>query len=124
MGKTGYVDKAKDMFEKNLQPDQAMYNSMIHCYGLNGKATEAIQLYHHMPKDFIDEITNVCTLNACSHSGLIDEARSIFQSIENKTENIYGAMIDCFSRGSFFEEAQKLIDQYEYSHPPAVSMYS
>ncbi|CAF5095181.1 unnamed protein product, partial [Rotaria sp. Silwood1] len=46
------------------------------------------------------------------------------QSIENKTENIYGAMIDCFSRGSFFEEAQKLIDQYEYSHPPAVSMYS
>ncbi|CAF1033250.1 unnamed protein product [Rotaria sp. Silwood1] len=123
-GKTGYVDKAKDMFEKNLQPDQAMYNSMIHCYGLNGKATEAIQLYHHMPKDFIDEITNVCTLNACSHSGLIDEARSIFQSIENKTENIYGAMIDCFSRGSFFEEAQKLIDQYEYSHPPAVSMYS
>ncbi|CAF3517094.1 unnamed protein product [Rotaria socialis] len=122
-GKIGYMDKAKEIFEKNLQPDQAMHNSMIHGYGLNGKSVEAIQHYHRLPKDFIDEITNISVLNACSHSGLIDEACSIFQSIRNKTETIYSAMIDCFSRGSFFEEAQKLIDEYEHSHPPSVSMY-
>ncbi|CAF4130691.1 unnamed protein product [Rotaria magnacalcarata] len=122
-GKIGYMDKAKEIFEKNLQPDQTMHNSMIHGYGLNGKSVEAIQHYHRLPKDFIDEITNISVLNARSHSGLIDEACSIFQSIRNKTETIYSAMIDCFSRGSFFEEAQKLIDECEHSHPPSVSMY-
>jgi pentatricopeptide repeat protein len=54
---------------------------------------QAIELYRKMPSELIDEVTYICVLNACSHSGLIDEARSIFRNIEIKTEKIYGTMV-------------------------------
>lgn len=55
--------------------------------------TEAVELYRQMPQDLVDEVTNVCILNACSHAGLVDKARSIFGNIPNKTESIVGAMV-------------------------------
>lgn len=71
---------------------------LVNCYGWNGMGTEALQLYRQLPPELINEVTNVCVLSACSHAGLVDEARSIFHNIENKTSRIYGAMvceIDC-----------------------------
>ena len=46
---------------------------------------EAIETYRQMPVELIDEVVHICLLNACSHSGLIDDARTIFDNIENKT---------------------------------------
>jgi pentatricopeptide repeat protein len=60
---------------------------------------QAIELYRQMPLELINEVTYICVLNACSHSGLIDEARSIFRNIQTQTEKIYGTMVyekDCF----------------------------
>ncbi len=60
---------------------------------------QAIELYHQIPSELINEMTYICILNACSHSGLIDEARSIFRNIQTKTEKIYSTMVyekDCF----------------------------
>ncbi|CAF4467336.1 unnamed protein product, partial [Rotaria magnacalcarata] len=65
----------------------------------------------------------VCALNACSHSGLVSEARLIFKNIEMKTMRIYSTMIDCLSRASAFEQAQELIDEYERNHSPDSTMY-
>ena len=50
---------------------------------------EAIELFHHMPKEFINDITYVCVLNACSHAGLGNAARSIFNNIPQKTEFLF-----------------------------------
>ncbi|CAF4968936.1 unnamed protein product, partial [Rotaria socialis] len=76
-----------------------------------------------MPKEFIDESAYVCVLNACSHSGLVAIARSIFNNISIKTDIIYTTMIDCLSRAAVFDEAQQLIDQFERDHMPVWSMY-
>ena len=54
---------------------------------------EAIETYRQMPVEFIDEVVHICLLNACSHSGLIDDARTIFDNIENKTGKIYTTMV-------------------------------
>ena len=54
---------------------------------------QAIELYRRMPQKFLNEVTNICVLNGCSHSGLVDEARSIFKHIQNKTEKIYTTMV-------------------------------
>ena len=56
-------------------------------------AADAAELYHRMPKKLIDEKTHVCILNAYSHSGFVNEARAIFQSIPMKNEWIYTAMV-------------------------------
>ena len=54
---------------------------------------EAIETYRQMPVELIDEVVHICLLNACSHSGLIDDARTIFDNIENKTGKIYTTMV-------------------------------
>jgi len=68
---------------------------LVNSYGLNGMGVQAIELFHQMPSELIREETyNVCVLNACSHSGLVNEARSIFSNINNKTEYIYVTMVN------------------------------
>ncbi|CAF1625194.1 unnamed protein product [Rotaria magnacalcarata] len=123
-GKFGSVEAAKQVFEKISEQDHIGWTVMINSYGLNGMGDEAVKIFHQMPKESIDHLTYICVLNACSHSGLVDVARSIFNDIQTKTEIIYTTMIDCLSRAAAFEEAQKLIEQFERDHAPAVSIYS
>ena len=55
--------------------------------------TQAVELYSRIPPEFIKEITHVYILNACSHAGLVDEARVIFNNIKEKSEKIYTTMV-------------------------------
>ncbi|CAF4212886.1 unnamed protein product [Rotaria magnacalcarata] len=122
-GKSGCVNRAKEIFEKMPQPNQIGYAAMINSYGLNGMGLQSIELYYQMPKELINEATYICVLNACSHSGLVNEALSIFKTIEIETQRIYTTIIDCLSRALFFEEAQKLMEEFERLHIPALPMY-
>ena len=73
-------------------------NLLVNCYGWNGTDTEALKLYHQLPQELTNEVTNACVLSACLYGGLVDEVRSIFRNIQNKTSRIIGAMvceIDC-----------------------------
>lgn len=54
---------------------------------------QSVELFHKMPKELVNEATYICVLNACSHSGLINEARSIFKTIEEKTDRIYTTIV-------------------------------
>lgn len=69
------------------------FDFLVNCYGWSGMGAEAIKFYHQLSPDLISESVNVCVLNACSHANLVDEAHSIFHSIQNKTSRIYGAMV-------------------------------
>ncbi|CAF2122201.1 unnamed protein product [Rotaria magnacalcarata] len=86
--------------------------------------SEAVDLYRKMPNYLQDEVSSVCVLNACYHSGLLNEAHSIFNEVSHETKNIITAMIDCFSRLFLFDEAQKLLEDYEKSNLPYSAMYS
>jgi pentatricopeptide repeat protein len=66
---------------------------LVNAYGLNGMGIEAIELFRQMPSELINEATYVCVLNGCSHSGLVGEARAIFNNIQIKTESIYTTMV-------------------------------
>jgi len=65
----------------------------VNAYGLNGMGIQAVELYNQIPEEFLDEVTYICILNACSHSGLVDQARSIFENIQIKTEIIFTTMV-------------------------------
>lgn len=66
---------------------------LVNAFGLNGQGSQAVDLYTRMPEQMRNEITHVCVLNACSHSGLLKEARSIFEKVFPKTTNITTAMV-------------------------------
>ncbi|CAF4346675.1 unnamed protein product, partial [Rotaria magnacalcarata] len=122
-GKCGSVEKAQIAFKSIDDRDTVTYNTMINAFGLNGMGSEAIHVYKQMPNDLRDEVSHICVLNACSHSGLLHEARNIFDEITFKTEKIITTMIDCLSRLFLFDEAQKLIDNYEKTNKPYLIMY-
>ncbi|CAF4666250.1 unnamed protein product, partial [Rotaria sp. Silwood1] len=112
-GKCGSIEKAQNVFESVVDHDTMTYTAMINAFGLNGMGFEAIQLYRKMPNNLHNEISHICVLNACSHSGLVQEAWSLFNDIPLKTEKIYTTMVDCLSRLFLFDEAQNLINEYE-----------
>ena len=54
---------------------------------------DAIDVYRQMPANIRDEVSHICVMNACSHAGLVDEARTIFNTVGRKTEKIIGTMV-------------------------------
>ncbi|CAF3824244.1 unnamed protein product [Rotaria sp. Silwood1] len=123
-GKCGSIEKAQNVFESVVDHDTMTYTAMINAFGLNGMGFEAIQLYRKMPNNLHNEISHICVLNACSHSGLVQEAWSLFNDIPLKTEKIYTTMVDCLSRLFLFDEAQNLINEYEKTNKPSLVMYT
>ncbi|CAF1067251.1 unnamed protein product [Rotaria sordida] len=121
--KCGSIEKAQNIYKSVYNRNKVTYTAMINGFGLNGMGYEAIELYKQMPNHLRNEITHICVLNACSHSGLLHQAQNIFNEIPFKTEKIYTTMIDCLSRLFIFDEAQKLIDEYEKTNSPNLVMY-
>ncbi|CAF4502995.1 unnamed protein product, partial [Rotaria magnacalcarata] len=117
-GKAGSVKDVQKIFESIDKPDVITYTAMINSFGLNRMGSEAVDLYRKMPNNLHDEVSSVCVLNACSHSGLLNEAHSIFNEVSHKTKKMITAMSPFL-----FDEAQKLLEDYEKSNPPYSAMY-
>ncbi|CAF4324222.1 unnamed protein product, partial [Rotaria magnacalcarata] len=62
---------------KVVDRDTITYNAMINAFALNGMGTQAVELYREMPNNLRDHVSQICVLNACSHAGLLHEARTI-----------------------------------------------
>ncbi|CAF1617004.1 unnamed protein product [Rotaria magnacalcarata] len=120
----------EEMKEKDIIPDEIEWNilvgacSKINAFALNGMGSQAVELYREMPNNLRNHVSQICVLNACSHAGLLHEARTIFNEISLKTESIITTMVDCLSRLFMFDEAQKLIEDYEKTNTPSIVMYS
>ncbi|CAF3417270.1 unnamed protein product [Rotaria socialis] len=96
----------------------------VNAFCLNRMGSEATQLYRKILNNLRNEISHICVLNACSHSGLLQEAWSIFNDIPFKTERIFTMMVDCLSRLFLFDETQNLISEYEKTNKTRVIMYT
>jgi hypothetical protein len=70
---------------------------LVNTYGRNGMGLEAVELYRRMPPDLRNSVSDVCVLTACSHSGLVEQAQSIFDQISNKSEHIVTTMVSATS---------------------------
>jgi pentatricopeptide repeat protein len=56
---------------------------------------EAVQLFNQLSNEVLDDWIYVCVLNACSHSGLVHQAKEIFEKIpiKERTNQIYTTMV-------------------------------
>ncbi|CAF4457858.1 unnamed protein product [Rotaria magnacalcarata] len=123
-GKSGDINQAKQIFQSISQPGLVTYTSMMNAYARNGMGYEAIDLYNKIHENIRDRVSHICVLNACSHSGLIDQAQMIFNKIDKTSVEIVTAMIDCLSRMGMFDQAENLVEDYEKSNLPNLIMYS
>ncbi|XP_015580630.2 putative pentatricopeptide repeat-containing protein At3g23330 [Ricinus communis] len=118
--KCGNVKVARWIFDKMKQHDMVSWTAMIMGYALHGHARDAISLFEQMEMRGVrpNYVAFVAVLTACSHAGLIDEARQYFNSM---TQNYgispglehYAAMSDLLGRAGKLDEAYKLISSMD-----------
>lgn len=113
----GNIVKARSIFdEMNTEKDFVSWNAIIGGYAQHGLATEAITLFEEMKRMKVEptHITFISILNACDHSGLVDEGRIIFDSmiqdfsIKPKVEH-YAALVDMMGRHGLLRQSLDFI---------------
>ncbi|KAF7079978.1 hypothetical protein CFC21_084134 [Triticum aestivum] len=116
--KCGNLGSAVRVFESATEKDIVLWSSMISGYGVHGLGQQAVALYQRMVASSVkpNSLTFVSVLSACSHSGLVQEGKSIFKSMTR----VYGimpnaehrsAMVDLLGRAGELQEAAKLLHE-------------
>lgn len=123
-GDIHYSFKAFDCVNKK---DLVLYTSMLKAYGMHGQGTNAVKLFRKMEKENIipDHITFLAILSACSHSALVDEGKSFFNSMQFQYElepwpEHYACLVDLLGRANRLEEAFDLIKSMKTEASAAV----
>ncbi|XP_068664408.1 pentatricopeptide repeat-containing protein At5g48910-like [Aristolochia californica] len=114
--KCGYIEGAIDAFNGTKEKSVDTWNSMITGYASNGQSLKALELSTEMESSGIrpNAITFSCILNACSHSGLVDEGVKYFHKmcevygIEPDITH-YGCMVDLFARAGLLKKAKEVM---------------
>ncbi|CAN6233649.1 unnamed protein product [Urochloa humidicola] len=116
--KCGCVDAARAVFDA-MENDRTVvsWSVMICGHAMHGEGEKALKLFTAMRRRGVSPngVTFVGLLHACSHMGLVDEARAFFESME-KDHDIapeiehYGCMVDLLSRAGRLQEALEFIN--------------
>ncbi|KAK8933732.1 Pentatricopeptide repeat-containing protein [Platanthera zijinensis] len=127
--KCGRIDLARKIFDsaKRISRSVSIWNSMITGFAVHGLAGDALQVFDEMTLEGIlpDEVTFVGILTACSHCGMVREARFYFEAMQQKFHvkprlEHYGAMIDALARAGKLTEAMKMINDMKIEPDAAV----
>jgi pentatricopeptide repeat protein len=118
-GKCGALEDACRVFDNHLlHRDTIAWTIMISTYAQHGRVKESLGLLKKMrDEEGIEpnEITFISVLNACSHSGLVDEGRQCFASMKEcgimPGVDHYNCMLDLLTRAGMLDEAESLINE-------------
>ncbi|KAF8698987.1 hypothetical protein HU200_034819 [Digitaria exilis] len=130
--KCGSLEDAIAVFDGlNDDKDIVVWNAMINGYAMHGHSRKAVEMFNQLLAQGLwpTDISFIGVLNACSHSGLVDEGRKFFESmeqeygIEPKIEH-YGCMVDLLGRAGLIEEAFQLVQSMKRIKPDAVMWLS
>ncbi|GLT94614.1 hypothetical protein SLE2022_123430 [Rubroshorea leprosula] len=114
--KSGLLRYARNIFQSMSKKNVVTWNSMIAGYGSHGECDRALSLFHEMKSFGItpDDVTFLCLISSCNHSGLVDEGQNLLQSmnveygIEPKMEH-YVNMVDLLGRAGRLDDAYSFI---------------
>ncbi|GJN08112.1 hypothetical protein PR202_ga26003 [Eleusine coracana subsp. coracana] len=114
--KCGKIDVAMEIFNTVNRNHVSVWNTMISGLAAHGLGSDVVTLFRKMKIEGLvpDRVTFVALLTACSHCGMVEEAREYFKamtadySITPLVEH-YGAMVDTLSRAGLLNEAYNLV---------------
>ncbi|XP_062201775.1 pentatricopeptide repeat-containing protein At5g04780, mitochondrial-like [Phragmites australis] len=124
----GQIEKAYAVFADMEHKNVVLWNAMIASFTRHGHSWEVMILFEKMQQVgiFPNEVTYLSMLSACSHAGLVEEARRYFsllisdQTVEPNALH-YSCMIDVLGRCGNTDEAWELIQQMPFE--PTISMW-
>ncbi|KAJ0914305.1 putative tetratricopeptide-like helical domain superfamily, DYW domain-containing protein [Helianthus annuus] len=113
----GCIEDANKVFASMDVKNVITWTALIMGYAKNGKSNESLMFYNEMIESGIkpDFITFIGLLFACSHTGLVDQAREYFDSMVNvyhikPGQDHYACMIDLLGRSGRIDEAVELLN--------------
>ncbi|XP_042518762.1 pentatricopeptide repeat-containing protein At2g21090 [Macadamia integrifolia] len=115
--KCGCLEVSLQVFHRiGNKQDVVLWNTMISALAQHGCGKEAIQLFGDLVREGIkpNKVTLVVILNACSHSGLVNEGLGYFESLTKDktfvtTQEHYACLVDLLGRAGRFKEVSELL---------------
>ncbi|KVH90519.1 pentatricopeptide repeat-containing protein At2g37310 [Cynara cardunculus var. scolymus] len=120
-GKLGFLDGARIAFGQSEKRTVTLWTSLISAYSSHGEVKVALDLFSEMTNEGTqpDPVTFTSVLSGCAHSGLVDEAWRIFDSmlprygIHPSMEH-YACMVSVLSRALKLSEAIEFIKKMPF----------
>ncbi|XP_057948569.1 putative pentatricopeptide repeat-containing protein At3g05240 [Malania oleifera] len=116
--KSGHVGLSRRVFDELPSQNAICFTSIMNGYAWNGMGREGLEMLKTMIQKGLkpDEVTFLCALTGCSHSGLIDEGRMVFHSMRYlhgiyPRRQHYSCMVDLLGRAGLLDEAEELLQQ-------------
>ncbi|CAM6018447.1 unnamed protein product [Sphagnum balticum] len=114
--KCGSMEDAWSVFNKMPSRDVVTWTIILGGCAMHGHGKEALKHFEQMCEEGVqpNDITFICLLSACSHSGLVDEGMHCYASmvtdymISAKLEH-YTCMVDLLGRAGRLQEAENMI---------------
>uniref|UniRef100_A0A5B7B3X4 DYW domain-containing protein n=1 Tax=Davidia involucrata TaxID=16924 RepID=A0A5B7B3X4_DAVIN len=115
--KSGRLRSSYEVFVDMNNPDRIAWTAMLAGYAVHGYGRDAIELFNLMVKKGVepDHVTFTHLLSACSHSGLVKEAKRYFEimssvyGVEPRLDH-YSCMVDLLGRAGHLKAARVLIE--------------
>ncbi|KAM1031026.1 hypothetical protein FF1_034834 [Malus domestica] len=119
--KCGSLERAKEVFDQMLTKDVVSFNAMIMGLAVNSEGEEALRLFSKIQEFGLQPNagTFLGALCACSHSGLLEKGRQIFNDVTSrfsvypKLEH-YACYIDLLARVGLVEEALDVVNSMPF----------
>uniref|UniRef100_A0ACD5YWM1 Uncharacterized protein n=1 Tax=Avena sativa TaxID=4498 RepID=A0ACD5YWM1_AVESA len=126
-GKCGSIHNAVRVFTAMPVKNIYSWNSMITGLAMNGREMHALSLFWKMQMAGVrpNDITFIGLLGACSHSGLVDEGRCLFNTMVNgfgikPVPEHYGLMVDLLGRAGYVREAVDFVNNMPVEPHPGL----
>ncbi|KAM6583955.1 hypothetical protein CsatB_010957 [Cannabis sativa] len=114
--KCGCIELAKEIFDSSLDKNLCTWNAMLVGFSMHGLGQQSLNYFTRMIEAGVkpDGVSFLGVLVGCSHAGLVDEARKLFNDMECtynvcREEKHYGCMADLLGRAGLIEEAMEMI---------------
>ncbi|KAL5203706.1 hypothetical protein ABZP36_008577 [Zizania latifolia] len=127
--KCGDINSAENAFTavSSASDDAILYNTMLTAYANHGLIDEALSLYEGMKQAQLapTAATFVAVLSACSHLGLVEQAKLLFSSMlsaygMHPTRANYACLVDLLARKGLLVEGKCVIEAMPFQPWPAV----
>ncbi|XP_057858010.2 pentatricopeptide repeat-containing protein At3g12770 [Cryptomeria japonica] len=115
--KCGRVDDARQVFDNISERNVVSWNAMISGYVWNGRANEALEVYHQMQKENVKPNRNtfVSILRACVDSKNVEQGKKIHEEIRKSEVELdvvlSTVLIDMYSKCKNMEFAREMFDK-------------
>jgi pentatricopeptide repeat protein len=124
--KCGALTKAQQVLEELCVTNVVSWNALISGFAQQGRGLDAVQSFQKMLFKGLcpNSVTFLSVLNACSHSGLVEQGQLYYNDMSRKYSIVpelghYSCMVDLFGRAGHFDKAMKFIKEMpSCDYPP------